>query len=179
MPHKVNPIDFENCEGNLGLATAMFQHLAAKLPVSRWQRDLSDSTAIRGIGTAFGHVIVALESLERGLGKLEINEARIAAEIEDEKAWEVVAEAIQTMMRRHALRSPYETLKELTRGRRIDRRMIEEFIATCRSTTRRRRRCASWSRGATSDSRRSWSSASRRRRRPTKTLAKEVRAAKR
>ncbi len=103
MPHKVNPIDFENCEGNLGLAIAMFQHLAAKLPISRWQRDLSDSTAIRGIGTAFGHVVVALSSLERGLGKLQINTARIAEEVEGEKAWEVVAEAIQTMMRRHAL----------------------------------------------------------------------------
>ena len=129
MPHKVNPIDFENCEGNLGLATAMFQHLATKLPVSRWQRDLSDSTAIRGIGAAFGHVIVALSSLERGLGKLEINTARIAAEIEDEKAWEVVAEAIQTMMRRHALERPYERLKELTRGRAVNRKTIEEFVA--------------------------------------------------
>ena len=128
MPHKVNPIDFENCEGNLGLATAMFQHLATKLPVSRWQRDLSDSTAIRGIGTAFGHVIVALSSLERGLGKLQINEARIAAEIEDEKAWEVVAEAIQTMMRRHALERPYERLKELTRGRAVNRTTIEDFV---------------------------------------------------
>src|SRR5580698_9937057 len=128
MPHKVNPIDFENCEGNLGLATAMFQHLATKLPVSRWQRDLSDSTAIRGIGTAFGHVIVALSSLERGLGKLQINPARIAAEIEDEKAWEVVAEAIQTMMRRYALERPYERLKELTRGRTVNRTTIEEFV---------------------------------------------------
>jgi adenylosuccinate lyase len=129
MPHKVNPIDFENCEGNLGLATAMFQHLATKLPVSRWQRDLSDSTAIRGIGTAFGHLIVALSSLERGLGKLEINTARIAAEIDDEKAWEVLAEAIQTMMRRHALERPYERLKELTRGRAVNRKTIEEFVA--------------------------------------------------
>jgi adenylosuccinate lyase len=129
MPHKVNPIDFENCEGNLGLAIAMFQHLAAKLPISRWQRDLSDSTAIRGIGTAFGHVVVALNSLERGLGKLEINRVRVAAELEDEKAWEVVAEAIQTMMRRHALERPYERLKELTRGRAVNRETIEEFVA--------------------------------------------------
>jgi adenylosuccinate lyase len=129
MPHKVNPIDFENCEGNLGLATAMFQHLATKLPISRWQRDLSDSTAIRGIGNAFGHVIVALSSLARGLGKLQINKARIAADIEDEKAWEVVAEAIQTMMRRHALDRPYERLKELTRGRAVNRKTIEEFVA--------------------------------------------------
>jgi adenylosuccinate lyase len=129
MPHKVNPIDFENCEGNLGLATPMFQHLATKLPVSRWQRDLSDSTAIRGLGTAFGHVIVALSSLERGLGKLEIDTARIAADIGDEKAWEVLAEAIQTMMRRHALERPYERLKELTRGRAVNRKTIEEFVA--------------------------------------------------
>ena len=129
MPHKVNPIDFENCEGNLGLATAMFQHLATKLPVSRWQRDLSDSTAIRGLGTAFGHVIVALSSLERGLGKLQINTARIAADIDDERAWEVLAEAIQTMMRRHALERPYERLKELTRGRAVNRKTIEEFVA--------------------------------------------------
>ena len=129
MPHKVNPIDFENCEGNLGLATAMFQHLAAKLPISRWQRDLSDSTAIRGIGTAFGHVIVALSSLERGLGKLQVNAERIAADIGDERAWEVLAEAIQTMMRRHGLERPYERLKELTRGRAVSRQVIEEFVA--------------------------------------------------
>jgi len=129
MPHKVNPIDFENCEGNLGLATAMFQHLATKLPVSRWQRDLSDSTAIRGIGTAFGHVIVALSSLERGLSKLQIDTARIAADLDAERAWEVLAEAIQTMMRRHALERPYERLKELTRGRAVSRKTIEEFVA--------------------------------------------------
>ncbi len=113
----------------------MFQHLAAKLPISRWQRDLSDSTAIRGVGTAFGHFVVALSSLERGLDKLEINPARIAAEIEDEKAWEVVAEALQTMMRRHALERPYERLKELTRGRAVNRKTIEEFVA---DTTARR-----------------------------------------
>jgi adenylosuccinate lyase len=130
MPHKVNPIDFENCEGNLGLASATFQHLSAKLPISRWQRDLSDSTAMRAIGTAFGHVIVALSSLERGLGRLEINRAPIAAEIESDKAWEIVAEAIQTMMRRHALDHPYERLKELTRGRPVSRAAIAEFIAT-------------------------------------------------
>jgi adenylosuccinate lyase len=129
MPHKVNPIDFENCEGNLGLATTLFQHLGTKLPVSRWQRDLSDSAAIRGMGTAYGHLIVALSSLERGLKKLELNRARIAADLEDEQAWEIVAEAIQTLMRRHGLDRPYERLKELTRGRAVDRRLIEEFIA--------------------------------------------------
>ena len=130
MPHKVNPIDFENCEGNLGLATALFGHLAIKLPVSRWQRDLSDSTAIRGMGTAFGHVIVALSSLERGLKKLELNEAQFNADFEDEKAWEIVAEALQTLMRRHGLERPYERLKELTRGRAVTRAMIQEFISS-------------------------------------------------
>jgi len=129
MPHKVNPIDFENCEGNLGLATALFQHLATKLPVSRWQRDLSDSTAVRSVGSAFGHVIVALSSLRRGLAKLQINEPRVAADIDDERAWEIVAEAIQTLMRRYGFDQPYEQLKQLTRGRAADRKMIEEFVA--------------------------------------------------
>jgi adenylosuccinate lyase len=128
MPHKVNPIDFENCEGNLGIANALLGHLAEKLPVSRWQRDLTDSTAIRSMGTAFGHVIVALKSLERGLARVEVNQARIAEDLDAEQAWEVVAEAIQTLMRRHRMARPYETLKELTRGRRIDRKVIEEFI---------------------------------------------------
>jgi adenylosuccinate lyase len=139
MPHKVNPIDFENCEGNLGIASALFDHLAAKLPVSRWQRDLTDSTAIRSMGTAFGHLVVALESLERGLARVEVNERRIAEDLEAEQAWEVVTEAIQTLMRRHGLPKPYETLKELTRGRRIDRRVIEEFIATIPLNDRARR----------------------------------------
>ena len=129
MPHKVNPIDFENCEGNLGLATALFQHLAAKLPVSRWQRDLSDSTAMRALGTAFGHLMVALDALSRGLGRVELNAARIAADLEAEGAWEVLAEAVQTVMRRHALEDPYERLKELTRGRAIDRQAMRGFIA--------------------------------------------------
>lgn len=130
MPHKINPIDFENAEGNLGLAIAMFQHLAVKLPVSRWQRDLSDSTAMRGIGTAFGHVTVAIASLERGIGKLTLNRARLAADLENEKAWEVIAEGIQTVMRRHGLERPYERLKELTRGRAAGREAIREFVAT-------------------------------------------------
>jgi adenylosuccinate lyase len=130
MPHKVNPIDFENCEGNLGIASALLEHLANKLPISRWQRDLTDSTAIRAAGTAFGHVIVALSSLDRGMKRIEVNAARIAADLDDEQAWEVVAEAIQTLMRRHGLPRPYETLKELTRGRRIDRAVIDEFIAS-------------------------------------------------
>src|SRR5581483_3080303 len=94
MPHKVNPIDFENCEGNVGLASALFQHLAAKLPVSRWQRDLSDSTAMRAFGTAFGHLMIALDSLRRGLERVELNQARIAADLEADGAWEVLAEAV-------------------------------------------------------------------------------------
>jgi adenylosuccinate lyase len=129
MPHKVNPIDFENCEGNLGLATALFQHLAAKLPVSRWQRDLSDSTAMRALGTAFGHLMVALDALGRGLDRVELNAARIAADLEAEGAWEVLAEAVQTVMRRQGLEDPYEQLKELTRGRAIDREAMRGFIA--------------------------------------------------
>jgi adenylosuccinate lyase len=128
MPHKVNPIDFENAEGNFGTASALLGHLAAKLPISRWQRDLSDSTALRAVGTAFGHVIVALAALGRGLSRVEVNEPRIAGDLEDEEAWEVVAEGIQTLMRAHGLPRPYETLKELTRGRRVDRRVIREFI---------------------------------------------------
>jgi len=128
MPHKVNPIDFENCEGNLGLATALFQHLATKLPVSRWQRDLSDSTAMRAIGAGFGHVIIALGSLGRGLNVIEVNQDRIAADLGGEQSWEVVAEAIQTLMRRYGLPRPYEALKELTRGRPMTREVIAEFI---------------------------------------------------
>jgi adenylosuccinate lyase len=130
MPHKVNPIDFENCEGNLGIANALFGHLASKLPISRWQRDLTDSTALRAIGTAFGHLIVALASLERGMARVEVNEGRIAEDLDSEQAWEVVAEAIQTLMRRHGMPRPYETLKELTRGRHINRTVVQEFIAS-------------------------------------------------
>jgi adenylosuccinate lyase len=129
MPHKVNPIDFENCEGNVGLASALFQHLSLKLPVSRWQRDLSDSTALRSIGTAFGHLLVALASLERGLSRVDVNRARISEELSSPQSWEVVAEGIQTLMRRYGLPEPYEQLKELTRGRPMSRQVIEEFIS--------------------------------------------------
>ena len=129
MPHKVNPIDFENCEGNLGLASATFVHLAGKLPVSRWQRDLSDSTAIRGVGTAMGHLMVAIASAERGMSKLEIDERRIAADLAADQAWEVLAEAVQTVMRRHGLADPYERLKALTRGKAIGREQMAGFIA--------------------------------------------------
>src|SRR5208282_1227078 len=130
MPHKVNPIDFENAEGNLGVATALFQHLGAKLPISRGQRDLSDSTAIRSTGAAFGHVVVALISIDRGLHRVELNQRRIAADLDAEPAWEVLAEAIQTVMRRHGMARPYETLKKLTRGRPVDRKTIEQFVAS-------------------------------------------------
>jgi adenylosuccinate lyase len=128
MPHKINPIDFENAEGNLGVADALFEHLAGKLPISRWQRDLSDSTAMRAMGPAFGHAMVALASIERGLDKVEVNEKRIDEDLDAEEAWEVLAEAIQTLMRRHGLPHPYETLKELTRGRSVDRAAIQSFI---------------------------------------------------
>ncbi len=127
MPHKVNPIDFENAEGNLGAANALLSHLADKLPVSRWQRDLSDSTAQRTIGTAFGHAVIACRSLLKGLGKLEANPARIAEDLD--QAWEVLAEPIQTVMRRYGIESPYEQLKAMTRGKAITGDMLAEFIA--------------------------------------------------
>jgi len=127
MPHKVNPIDFENAEGNLGVANALFGHFAEKLPISRWQRDLTDSTVLRTLGTAFGHTQIALDSLMRGLGKLNVDPARLAADLD--ASWEVLAEAVQTVMRRHGLPEPYEQLKALTRGQGITRESIREFIA--------------------------------------------------
>ena len=126
MPHKVNPIDFENAEGNLGLASALFEHFAAKLPVSRWQRDLTDSTVLRALGTAFGHALVGYDALLRGLGKLSVNPERLAADLD--AAWEVLAEAVQTVMRRHGLPNPYEQLKALTRGQGIDEASMRGFI---------------------------------------------------
>ncbi len=126
MPHKVNPIDFENAEGNLGLANAIFDHLAAKLPVSRWQRDLSDSTVMRSLGVGLAHSQIAYQSALKGIGKLEVNPARLAADLEE--AWEVLAEPIQTVMRRYGIEKPYEKLKELTRGRAIDAVSLGEFI---------------------------------------------------
>lgn len=129
MPHKVNPIDFENSEGNLGIANALFGHLAGKLPVSRWQRDLTDSTVLRNLGVAFGYSFVAYAALERGLGKLELNEATVAADLD--AAWEVLAEAIQTVMRRYGVPKPYEKLKALTRGKgHMTPEVIHEFIGT-------------------------------------------------
>ncbi len=126
MPHKVNPIDFENAEGNFGLANALFEHFSAKLPISRWQRDLTDSTVLRALGTAFGHTQVALDSLAKGLGKLEINPQRLDADLD--AAWEVLAEAVQTVMRRHGLPNPYEQLKALTRGQGITAESMRAFV---------------------------------------------------
>ena len=126
MPHKVNPIDFENAEGNFGIANALFEHFAAKLPVSRWQRDLTDSTVLRALGTAFGHALVGVESLQKGLGKLSANPERLAADLDG--AWEVLAEAVQTVMRRHGLPNPYEQLKALTRGQGITAESMRGFI---------------------------------------------------
>jgi adenylosuccinate lyase len=126
MPHKVNPIDFENAEGNLGLANAVFTHLAQKLPISRWQRDLTDSTVLRNLGTGIGHVLIALDSLKRGIGKLEVNTDAMSADLEHN--WEVLAEPIQTVMRRYGVEQPYEKLKALTRGQKIDAQAVREFV---------------------------------------------------
>ncbi len=128
MPHKVNPIDFENAEGNFGVANALFGHFSEKLPISRWQRDLTDSTTLRALGEAFGHALIGFASLEKGLGKLEVNAERIAADLD--ASWEVLAEAIQTVMRRHGLPEPYEQLKALTRGKGITRDTLQAFIAS-------------------------------------------------
>ena len=126
MPHKVNPIDFENAEGNFGIANSLFVHFAEKLPISRWQRDLTDSTVLRALGTAFGHTQIALDSLLRGLAKLNPNPERIAADLD--ASWEVLAEAVQTVMRRYGLPEPYEQLKSLTRGQGITRESMRAFI---------------------------------------------------
>jgi adenylosuccinate lyase len=127
MPHKVNPIDFENAEGNFGIANALFEHFAAKLPISRWQRDLTDSTVLRALGTAFGHALIGFDALMRGLGKLSANPERLAADLD--AAWEVLAEAVQTVMRRYGLPQPYEQLKALTRGQGITEESMRGFIA--------------------------------------------------
>ena len=128
MPHKVNPIDFENSEGNLGLANALLRHLAEKLPVSRWQRDLTDSTVLRNVGVAFGYCLVAYDACLKGLDKLQLQPARIAGDLES--AWEVLAEPVQTVMRRYGVENPYEQLKALTRGTGISRDALHAFIAT-------------------------------------------------
>ena len=127
MPHKVNPIDFENSEGNLGLANALLKHLAEKLPVSRWQRDLTDSTVLRNMGVALGYSLLAYDSCLRGLNKLEVNPARLAEDLDN--CWEVLAEPVQTVMRRYGVPNPYEQLKELTRGKGITREALQTFIS--------------------------------------------------
>jgi adenylosuccinate lyase len=126
MPHKVNPIDFENAEGNLGLANALLRHLSEKLPISRWQRDLSDSTVLRNMGVALGHAVLAQQSLRVGLAKLELNPAAVAADLDE--AWEVLAEPIQTVMRRHGISGAYEKLKSATRGQAVTRAALHELI---------------------------------------------------
>ncbi|MFN3713239.1 MAG: adenylosuccinate lyase [Alcanivoracaceae bacterium] len=126
MPHKVNPIDFENSEGNLGLANAIMDHLAAKLPVSRWQRDLTDSTVLRNVGVGLAHSLIAYEASLKGISKLEVNPAQLGADLE--ASWEVLAEPIQTVMRRYGIEKPYEKLKELTRGKTITREALESFV---------------------------------------------------
>ena len=126
MPHKVNPIDFENAEGNFGLANALLGHMSHKLPVSRWQRDLTDSTVLRNMGVALGYAVLALDSLARGLDKLQVNEAALAADLD--AAWEVLAEPVQTVMRRHGLPNPYDQLKDFTRGQPITRELMQGFI---------------------------------------------------
>jgi adenylosuccinate lyase len=126
MPHKVNPIDFENSEGNIGIANAIFTHLAQKLPVSRWQRDLTDSTVLRNLGVGFAHSLIAYQATLKGISKLEVNAQNLADELNQN--WEVLAEPIQTVMRRYGIEKPYEKLKELTRGKRVDGPMMQQFI---------------------------------------------------
>jgi adenylosuccinate lyase len=126
MPHKVNPIDFENSEGNLGMANAVLKHMAEKLPVSRWQRDLTDSTVLRNIGVGLGYALLAYDSCLRGLNKLEVNATKIAEDLD--QSWEVLAEPVQTVMRRYGIENPYEQLKELTRGKGISKDALQEFI---------------------------------------------------
>ncbi|MCG7488092.1 adenylosuccinate lyase [Vibrio sp. Of14-4] len=126
MPHKVNPIDFENSEGNLGLANAVFAHLAQKLPISRWQRDLTDSTVLRNLGVGVGYAIIAYTSTLKGISKLEVNRDALLAELDQN--WEVLAEPVQTVMRRYGIEKPYEKLKELTRGKRVDGEAMKQFI---------------------------------------------------
>lgn len=126
MPHKVNPIDFENSEGNLGIANALFAHLATKLPVSRWQRDLTDSTVLRNLGVGMGYSLIAYQASLKGISKLQVNEASLLAELNDN--WELLAEPVQTVMRRYGIEKPYEKLKELTRGKKVNAEIMADFI---------------------------------------------------
>ena len=127
MPHKINPIDFENAEGNMGIANAVFEHLSSKLPISRLQRDLTDSTALRNIGVPFAHTLVAFKSIEKGLNSLIINDSKIYADLDNN--WAVVSEAIQTVLRKENYPNPYEALKQLTRGNNhINKKSIHQFI---------------------------------------------------
>ena len=128
MPHKVNPIDFENAEGNMGIANALYGHLAAKLPISRWQRDLTDSTVLRNMGVGLGYSMIAFASLTKGMSKLQLNRERLGEDLNS--SWEVLAEPIQTVMRRYAIEEPYEKLKALTRGNVMDQATIQAFIDT-------------------------------------------------
>jgi adenylosuccinate lyase len=128
MPHKVNPIDFENSEGNLGMANAIFDHMASKLPVSRMQRDLTDSTVLRNMGTGFGYSLIAYKSTLKGISKLKLNRERLAADLDH--AWEVLAEPIQTVMRKAGIDEPYEKLKALTRGHAVTQKVISDFLDT-------------------------------------------------
>jgi adenylosuccinate lyase len=128
MPHKVNPIDFENSEGNLGLANAIFNHLSAKLPISRWQRDLTDSTVLRNLGVGVGHSVIAYQSTLKGISKLEVNPKQLNNDLDN--CWEVLAEPVQTVMRRYGIEKPYEKLKELTRGTGIDQERLQQFVAS-------------------------------------------------
>ncbi|MGH8299580.1 MAG: lyase family protein, partial [Steroidobacteraceae bacterium] len=138
MPHKVNPIDFENAEGNLGIANALLRHFADKLPISRWQRDLTDSTVLRNLGVALGHTLVAWRALGRGLGKVNADAAVLAADLEG--AWEVLGEAIQTVLRAAGIPGGYERLKEYTRGRLIDDRALAELIESLPLAAEEKRR---------------------------------------
>ncbi|HBA36070.1 MAG TPA: adenylosuccinate lyase, partial [Gammaproteobacteria bacterium] len=127
MPHKVNPIDFENAEGNLGIANALLEHLSNKLPISRWQRDLTDSTVLRNLGVGIGHTQIACLALLKGIGKLEVDASRIGVDLD--AAWEVLAEPVQTVMRRYSIENPYEKLKEMTRGQQVTAEMIQQFVS--------------------------------------------------
>ena len=128
MPHKVNPIDFENAEGNLGLAIALGEHFATKLPISRWQRDLTDSTVLRNLGVSCAHCLISYSSISKGISKLEVNQDKLIDDLNE--AWEVLAEPIQTVMRRHGVKNPYEKLKSLTRGKKIDAKILADFIGS-------------------------------------------------